>query len=360
MEENKKLETETDLGFQDLMLDLENYVPEIPANKLMEMDFPPAEFVVQGLLPKGLAILSGAPKLGKSWMVLDLCIHISTGEPFWGMEVQQGTVWYISYEDQDRRLSERLACLALDGPENLHLSSNNRNPGTMASGLQDNIAKFIRKFPDTKLIVIDTLQMARGNSKDPQYGSDYTDTGAFKELADKYNIAILLVHHNRKATDSDPVNRISGSTGISGAVDTIFVLDKDRTGNEVATMSCTGRDIRPQELKLRFDQKTLTWVKISNSADQDAPQLPPEMKSFVNFIMSIGSYEGGNTTLAEQFTAHSGINLSAKMLKQKMNRYRYELQCQGIAFSSKELHSGKVVSVQYMPPVSHASQVSQK
>lgn len=123
-------------------------------------------------------------------------------------------------------------------------------------------------------------------------------------------------------------------------------------------MSCTGRDIRPQELKLRFDQKTLTWVKISNSADRDTPQFPPEMEAFVNFIMSIGSYESGNTTLAEQFTAHSGINLSAKMLKQKMNRYRYELQCQGIAFSSKELHSGKVVSVQYTPSVSHASQVS--
>ena len=79
--------TEMDIDFQDLMLDLENYVPEISANKLMEMDFPPAEFVVQGLLPKGLAILSGAPKLGKSWMVLDLCIHIATGTPFWGMEV---------------------------------------------------------------------------------------------------------------------------------------------------------------------------------------------------------------------------------------------------------------------------------
>lgn len=46
-----------------------------------------------------------------------------------------------------------------------------------------------------------------------------------KRIADNHGITILLVHHLRKQGDRDPVNRLSGTTGISGAVDAVFVLD---------------------------------------------------------------------------------------------------------------------------------------
>ena len=80
-----------ELNYADLFADIENYVPSISAAELMDEPFNPTEYVVKGLLPKGLSILGGAPKIGKSWLVLDLCVRIATGTPLWGMDVQQGT-----------------------------------------------------------------------------------------------------------------------------------------------------------------------------------------------------------------------------------------------------------------------------
>jgi len=82
------------------MFDPENHVPAISGTALMDLDFPPTEQIVKGLITKGLSILSGAPKVGKSWLAMDLCLHVAKGEPFWGMEVSQGTAWYLSLEDE--------------------------------------------------------------------------------------------------------------------------------------------------------------------------------------------------------------------------------------------------------------------
>ena len=342
------------------MFDPENHVPAISGTALMDLDFPPTEQIVKGLITKGLSILSGAPKVGKSWLAMDLCLHVAKGEPFWGMEVSQGTAWYLSLEDTNERAQRRLACLAAEeGLDNIYITTKEHKPGTMADGLPNTIDKFMRKHPDTKLIVIDTMQMAKGTSKDATYNSDYTDTGAFKDIADKHKVALLLIHHLRKQGDPNPFNRISGSTGTSGAADSLFVLDKPEHGGTRAKLCCTGREIDERELILRFDKNSLTWEKVGDSADQDAPQLPPEMNAFVNFMKSVGSYEGGNTALAEQFAAHSGITIGPKGLKQKMNRWRYELEDEGIYFRSYETANGKMVSVRYEPPASQTTQISQ-
>lgn len=339
--------------------DPENYVPAISGTDLMEQDFEPMEYVVKGLLPKGLSILSGAPKVGKSWLALDLCLHVAKGEPFWGMEVTQGTVWYLSLEDTNESAQRRLSCLAADDLDNIHFTTKDHEPGTMTNGLPNTIDKFMRKHPDTKLIVIDTMQVAKGTSKDPNYSGDYIDTIAFKDIADKHKVAMLLIHHLRKQGDPNPFNRVSGSTGTTGAADSLFVLDKPEHSGNRAKLSCTGRAIAERELMLRFDKNSLTWEKVGDSADQDAPQLPPEMNALVNFIKSIGSYEGGNTALAEQFSAHSGITIGAKGLKQKMNRWRYELEDEGIRYRSFETSNGKMVTVYYEAPTSQTTQISQ-
>ena len=122
------------------------------------------------------------------------------------------------------------------------------------SGLEQQIERFLAAHPDTVLIVIDTLQRIRGGVNDANpYASDYRDLGILKELADKHRIAILLIHHLRKMNDDDPMNMISGTTGISGATDTSFVLRKSKRSSNSATLYCMGRDIEYRELSLEFD-----------------------------------------------------------------------------------------------------------
>lgn len=105
-------------------------------------------------------------------------------------------------------------------------------------------------------MVVDTLQRIRaaGNEANP-YASDYRDIGVLKSLADRRHIAVLLIHHLRKMNDEDPMNMISGTTGLSGAIDSNFVLRRSKCRENTATLYCTGRDISYRELSLEFDSE---------------------------------------------------------------------------------------------------------
>ena len=324
---------------------------------LMDLEFMPQEFVVRGLLPQGLSILGGAPKIGKSWLMLDLAMRVANGEPMWGMETKPGTVLYLCLEDTYQRIQQRLYCLTDNAPSNLLFAC---AAGTLATDLEAELLQYIREYPDLSLIIIDTFQMVRGGKNEPSYGSDYDDIQKLKRITDSQRVSILLVHHLRKMGDADPVNKLSGTTGISGAVDGVYVLDKSARLEDVATLTCTGRDIQERALELRFDKTGCMWNLISDSAEDETKKLPPEMMAFIDFMKHISFYEGSNTLLTERFCAASGFSMSAKVLKQKMNRWRHPLADLGVTFSSREVHSGKIVTVQYTPPVSHASQVSQR
>lgn len=339
------------------MVETELVLSAISGAKLMDLEFKPQEFIVRGLLPKGLSILGGAPKIGKSWLMLELALRVAKGEPMWGMETKQGTVLYYCLEDTLPRIQQRLYCITENGPDNLLFAT---AAGTLATNLEEELLLYIKRYPDMSLIIIDTFQMVRGNKGDPSYGSDYDDIQKLKRISDSQNVAILLVHHLRKMGDRDPVNKLSGTTGISGAVDCVYILDKSARLEDVATLTCTGRDIQQRELELRFDQTNCVWNMISDNAEDETKKLPPEVIAFVDFMKHIRFYEGSNTLLAERFYAASGFSMTAKVLKQKLNRWRHPLSDLGVTFSSREVHSGKIVTVQYTPPVSHASQVSQK
>ena len=108
---------------------------------------------------------------------------------------------------------------------------------------------FVAAHPDTVLVIIDTLQMVRP-IHDATYANDYRDLSVLKRLADKHGIAILLIHHLRKEKAEDVFHRISGTTAISGAVDSSFTLVEEKRGSGRARLTCVGRDIEYRELEL--------------------------------------------------------------------------------------------------------------
>ena len=63
----------------------------VDGETLMSQPLRPPDFVVSGLLSKGLHILAGSPKVGKSWLALWLAVTVAKGEPVWGMHRQTFT-----------------------------------------------------------------------------------------------------------------------------------------------------------------------------------------------------------------------------------------------------------------------------
>ena len=235
----------------------------INAEDLQNRTYEPTPFLVDELIPEGLYILAGAPKIGKSWLALWLCLCISQGQPLWNFATTQGEVLYLSLEDSFQRIQTRLFDLTEDAPSTLHFAI---MADTLKHGLEQQIEQFLMEHPTTKLVVIDTLQRVRGTGSDSNlYANDYQDIGLLKKLADNQHIAILLIHHLRKLHDDDPMNMISGSTGLSGAADSTFVLQKHSRLANIASLHCTGRDIADRTLKLEFGEDDHIWKLLEDS-----------------------------------------------------------------------------------------------
>ena len=235
----------------------------ITAEDLQNRTYEPTPFLVEELLPEGLHILAGAPKIGKSWLALWLCLRVSQGQPLWNFAVTQGEVLYLSLEDSFQRIQTRLFDLTEDAPPTLHFAI---MADTLKRRLEQQIEQFLTDHPAAKLVVMDTLQRVRSAGGDSNlYANDYQDVGLLKQLADKQHIAILLIHHLRKLHDDDPMNMISGSTGLSGAADSTFVFQKNSRLANVASLHCTGRDIPDRTLKLEFGEEDHVWKLLEDS-----------------------------------------------------------------------------------------------
>ena len=237
----------------------------IDADTLQSTAYEPASFVVDDLLPQGLHLLAGTPKIGKSWLALWLCLCAAQGKPLWTFATRPCEVLYLCLEDSFQRIQSRLFDLTEDAPPTLHFAVMSQQ---LHNGLVEQIEQFLKEHPQTRLIVIDTLQRIRtaGNDANP-YASDYRDIGVLKALADKHRIAILLVHHLRKELADDVFSRISGTTAISGAVDSSFTLVEDKRGSGKAKLSCIGRDIEYRELTLERNAENV-WELVSDSRTQ--------------------------------------------------------------------------------------------
>ena len=268
----------------------------IDGASLLSLDIEPPRFIVAKLIPAGLHLLAGSPKIGKSWLALWLCHQISVGQKIWEFDTQKCGTLYISLEDTIDRLYLRLSRIAETGSKDTLFSTAANN---LTTGLIEQLEGFMLDYPDTGLIVIDTFQRIRDNENESTYANDYKEIVKIKGLADKFNIAILLVHHLRKAPDSDPFNMVSGSTGIIGAVDSIFVLEKQKRIENAAILHITGRDIEDMQIKLEFDREPPIW-RFTGYGDKAGRSDDAIIKALCAFMSARSEFTG---TASELFAA---------------------------------------------------------
>ena len=316
----------------------------IDGETLMDMKLPPTMFCVETLLPQGMCILGGASKIGKSWWVLDLCVRIAKGEPMWDLKTTKGTTLYLCLEDTLRRVQNRLLCITDEVPPNTFFAI---SAGTLSDGLCEQIREFVKEHPDTVFVAVDTFQIVRNNNIDTSYANDYDEIRLLKQLADELNICLLLVHHLRKQGDSDPFNKLTGTTGIVGAVDTAFVLDKSKRNADSATLYCTGRDVEDRQIELQFSKKDFVWKMLRDSMENREMLLPKEMELLIEFMKVQKSFSGNNTEFADLYNAHTESAVSVKGLKQMMNLWRYSLEEFGLSYRSHRSNGVRLLEVNY-------------
>ena len=315
---------------------------------LVETRYDRIDWIVEGLLKPGLSVLAGAPKIGKSWMVLQLCMAVAKGEPFLGMNTRQSGVLYITLEDSEKRLQERVLRMTGEVPDKLNITLD--CPG-VGETLKKTLAVYCGDYPSTRLVVIDTFQKIREQENQMTYAGDYAEVSAVKQIADELKIAILLVHHTRKLSDSDCINEIAGTNGIAGSADSLMILKKEKRESSKAILSATGRDIEDRSMELNLNRDTCAWEVISDNYQPEHRELPGTLLKLIVFMQKLGNYDGTNAAFCEQYNRYSGENLTPHHLKRLMNLYRYELEDAGVYFLSLRGKNGRRLAVYY-----HASE----
>ena len=172
----------------------------VEAETLLYEPLDKPSFVVDGLIPTGLTLFCGSQKIGKSWLMLKLCLCVSQGLPLWDMPTRSGDVLYLCLEDTFFRIQDRLFRLTNEADKRLHFAVASCK---LSDGLLVQLEKYLKEYPDSRLIVIDTLQKIRTASNDNAYANDYVDISLVKDFADRHSLAVVVVHHIRKQNDSD-------------------------------------------------------------------------------------------------------------------------------------------------------------
>lgn len=224
-------------------------------------EFPAIKFIVPGYLPEGATILAGRPKLGKSWLALDLALAVARGSKCLGVDCEQGDVLYLALEDNKRRLQSRLNKLSParelePWPSSLELVTEWKRHDQ--GGIED-ILEWAATKSAPRLVIVDVLAQFRGGrgNTETQYEADYAAVKSLQEIAGELQIAVLIIHHVKKGIgETDPFEKVSGTLGLTGAADTTIILDRDQSG---CTLYCRGRDIQEYERAVTFDKFDCRW-----------------------------------------------------------------------------------------------------
>lgn len=309
---------------------------------LMSQPLHPPNFVVDTLLSQGLHILAGSPKVGKSWLALWLAVTVAKGEPVWGMSVKRGTTLYLCLEDSTLRIQNRLFEITEDAPDNVHFCTES---SVLGKGLEQQLESFLAEHPDTVLVIIDTLQMVRGTGYDYTYANDYRDLSILKKVADTHGIAVLLIHHLRKEKADDVFCRISGTTAISGAVDSSFTLVEEQRGSGRAKLSCIGRDIEYRELTLERNGDNV-WELLSDSREQ--PELLGDRIIFLlsELMKSRADFIGTPTELTAAIGTVSGETVSPKKVSRLVLQNVDALRKIGIEATVRRSNGKRLIELQ--------------
>lgn len=199
-------------------------------------------------------------------------------------------------------------------------------------------------------MIIDTFQKVRDSrntvGKSGMYAGDYDDITALKSISDRFGIAVVVVHHVRKMKDANgPFNEVTGSTGITGAADTSFILRRNRS-SEMGTLLATGRDIEYQELTLKFDNSTLFMgACVAEERRRSSPRRDSRLSFSARFVHSLTQNLARHSKSATY--RNDETEVTANVVTKLLARFSAEvLMPQGIEYRTKRTGTSRLIRLE--------------
>ena len=244
--------------------------PEIyTVDSLRTANFPALKQICGDIIVEGLTLLAAKPKIGKTWLALDIAVAVASGGYCLGdIKCEQGGVLFLALEDNKRRMQRRLTkLLGINRAEWPPFACAHDWPRADHGGL-DHIRGWIAQAVRPRLVIVDVLARFRrmvGPGKQQSYEADYEAIAALQKIASDTGIAIVVIHHTRKGEADDPIDAVSGTLGLAGAADAVLVIARNNDGT--VRLYGRGRDVDEIDKAMGFNRETCRWNILGENAE---------------------------------------------------------------------------------------------
>ena len=315
----------------------------VNANELMDMEFQPTGWLIEKLLGKGVYLLAGASKIGKSWLVLWLADRVSKGEKVWDFKTAQCDVLYVSLEDTAQRIQRRLSEVTGGEADRVWIAT---EAELLGSGFEQQLGNFLTAHPGVGFVIIDTLQRIRQMKTEKySYSGDYEVMTALKSIADRFNITILVVHHTRKEESEDAFNMISGTNGLMGCADGAMVLQKPSRIGKTATLDVTGREVADLQLCLEFDD-TKHWQFLEYGKEEPREDADKLLSAVQQLVSECREWRGTPTELVSALSPILPVDTKPHSLTRRLNASSQALAQQyGVQYQSHRTKDSREITL---------------
>jgi hypothetical protein len=259
--------------------------------ELQKADFPDPVWVVPDIIPAGLVTIGGRPKIGKSWLALQIACAVGTGGRVFGQQVSQGKVLYLALEDSPRRLKMRAQ--KQHWPAEADVTFDTEWP-TLGQGGTTALRERIEQGGYT-LVIVDTLTRVLGGADQMDLAETSLAIGELQRLTQELDVTVLLLDHHRKPNglNPDPVDDLFGSTGKAQPLDGVCGLYRQR-GKKDALLRVTGRDVEEADLPLVFDGLTCTWTLAKEPGEAKTNSAPAAVLAAIRDLTAAGELAYGS------------------------------------------------------------------
>jgi hypothetical protein len=224
--------------------------------ELLSTDFPEPKWAIPGIVPVGLTYLAGRPKLGKSWLALQMAIAVGSGGRVFDEPIAKGKVLYLALEDSERRIKERTLKQGIIPTAEITWAT---EWPALTDGGADKLLDALQTG-GYSFVVVDTLSRVLGDEDQGNQASMTVILGNLQRMAQTLEVAVLMVDHHRKpgSFEANQTNDLLGATAKAAVADAILGLYKQQ-GKAGAQLAITGRDMEERTLALQFDPVTWCW-----------------------------------------------------------------------------------------------------
>lgn len=248
------------------------------AKDILTTKFADPVWAIPNVIPAGLSILAGRPKLGKSWLGLQMAIAVGTGGKVLEEQVERRRVFYLALEDSERRIQNRLSLQKC--PDDASIDFATAWPALVENGLE-HLIKYVAAGR-YEFVVIDTLARFASERKADDEKLVAQRLAELQRFAVSNEVGILMIDHHRKpaAGMSDVIDDVMGATAKTGVADAAIGLYRSR-GQQGAELKITGRDVVDRELAISFDKDTFCWQLVGDSSDVQSNSLQGQILDYI-------------------------------------------------------------------------------